>query len=188
MQRTPGSSRGLPSAEQVTELLADEFARAGYEIDDVVVDARSRPARIRVVADGETPLDLDAVADLSRVASDLLDGIDTGEVPYLLEVSSPGVDRPLTAEKHFRRARGRKVELTLADGTVLTGRLGATSDGVAEVVVRAGQGWTVRRIPLSDIGKAVVQVEFSPPNAKELELVGSAGTTDAGTTDTEAQA
>ena len=171
-QRPPG----LPSPEQVTELLADEFTRAGYEIDDVVVDAGTRPARIRVVADGDRPLDLDAVAELSRLATDLLDTVDTGSIPYVLEVSSPGVDRPLTAEKHFRRARGRKVELTLADGAAITGRLGATSDGFAEVVVRAGGGWTVRPIPLTDIRKAVVQVEFSPPNAKELELVGGAGT------------
>jgi ribosome maturation factor RimP len=173
MQR-PG---GLPSPEQVTELLADEFTRAGYEIDDVVIDAGTRPARIRVVADGDKPLDLDAVAELSRSASELLDSIDTGETPYVLEVSSPGVDRPLTAEKHFRRARGRRLELTLADGATLTGRLGATADGVAELVVRAGSGWTIRRISLTDIRKAVVQVEFSPPNAKELEMVGGAGTT-----------
>jgi ribosome maturation factor RimP len=176
MQRTPSSSLGLPSPEQVTELLADEFTRAGYEIDDVVIDAGTRPARIRVVADGDKPLDLDAVAALSRSASDLLDSIDTGQTPYVLEVSSPGVDRPLTAEKHFRRARGRRLELTLADGATLTGRLGATADGVAELIVRARGDWTVRRISLTDVRKAVVQVEFSPPKAKELELVGGTGT------------
>lgn len=176
-QRTPSSSLGLPSAEQVTELLADEFARAGYEIDGVAVDIGTRPAHIRVFVDGDTPLDLDAAADLSRSASERLDAVDTGDVPYLLEISSPGVDRPLTAEKHFRRARARKVALSLADGTALTGRLGATSDGVAEVVVRAGSGWTVQRIPLTQIREAVVQVEFSPPNAKELELAGGEATT-----------
>ena len=168
---------GLPSPEQVTALLHDEFSRAGYDIDDVVVDTGARPARIRVVADGDIPLDLDAVSQLSRVASDLLDTVDTGDIAYVLEVSSPGVDRPLTAEKHFRRARGRKVELALNDGTDITGRLGATADGVAELVVRAGTGWSIRRVALTDIRKAVVQVEFSPPSAKELELVGSGGAT-----------
>ena len=163
---------GLPSPEQVTELLADEFARAGYEIDDVAVDGSSQPPRIRVIADGETPLNLEAVAELSRAASTVLDAVDTGETPYVLEVSSPGVDRPLTEEKHFRRARGRRVEVSLNDDTAVLGRLGVTADGVAELVVRAGGGWDVRRLPLSDIRRAVVQVEFSPPTAKELELVG----------------
>ena len=155
-QRTPSSSPGLPSPEQVTALLRDEFSTAGYDIEDVVVDTRARPARIQVVADGDIPLDLEAVAELSRSASELLDTVETGDVAYVLEVSSPGVDRPLTAEKHFRRARGRKVELVLQDGSVLTGRLGATNDGVAELVVRSGPGWSVRQVALTDIRKAVV--------------------------------
>jgi len=155
----------------VIELLNGEFARAGYEIEDVSIDTGSRPPRIRITADGDRPLDLDGVAELSRSASAVLDAVDTGDIAYDLEVSSPGVDRPLTAEKHFRRARRRKVELDLADGSTVTGRLGATADGVADLVVRAGGGWTVRRIPLAEIRKAVVQVDFSPPNAKELELV-----------------
>ncbi len=89
----------------------DEFARAGYEIEDVVIDARTRPPRIMVIADGDKALDLDTIATLSRSASALLDGLDDVRDRYVLEVSSPGVDRPLTSEKHFRRARGRKVEI-----------------------------------------------------------------------------
>ena len=177
---SPGTSPGLPTPEQVTALLADEFARAGYEIDDVLVDTQAKPPRIRIVADGDTPLDLDAVSELSRTASALLDSVETGQTPYLLEVSSPGVERPLTAEKHFRRARGRRIEVSLTDGTDLTGRLGETADGVAEVVVRRGRDWEVRRLPLTDIRKAVVQVEFSPPSARELELVGGAHPKEAG--------
>lgn len=165
---------GLPSPEQVIELLGDEFMQAGFEIDGVTIDTRSRPPRITVVADGDNPLDLDSVAELSRVASTLLDNLDTGDQTYVLEVTSPGVDRPLTTEKHFRRARARKVELKLADSSTLVGRVGAVADGAAELVVRDRGGWTVRRIPLSDIRKAVVQVEFSPPNPRELELIGDA--------------
>jgi ribosome maturation factor RimP len=169
---------GLPSQEQVIELLDNEFARAGYEIETVVVDARARPPRITVIADGDDPLDLDAIAGLSRRASALLDDLDdaaAGSTSYVLEVSSPGVDRPLTTEKHFRRARGRKAELTLSDGSAVTGRLGGTDDGVLRLVVRSNsRGWTVREIALDDIVKAVVQVEFSPPNPRELELGGLA--------------
>jgi len=169
-------SAGLPSPERVIELLSGEFVRAGYEIEDVSIDTGTRPPRIRVIADGERPLNLEAVAALSRTASDVLDAADTGDTAYDLEVSSPGVDRPLTAEKHFRRARGRKVELDMADGTSVTGRLGGAADGVADLVVRADGRLTVRRIPLAEIRKAVVQVEFSPPSAKEIELIGVTGT------------
>jgi ribosome maturation factor RimP len=163
---------GLPSQTQVIELLGGEFARAGYEIQDVVIDPRVSPPRITVIADGETALDLDAVAALSRSASALLDGLENVRDRYVLEVSSPGVDRPLTSEKHFRRARGRKVELELSDGSQLTGRVGETRADVVELVVRDGRDWAVREIPLVEIAKAVVRVEFTSPSQKELDLVG----------------
>ena len=168
-------SAELPSQKQVIELLAGEFARAGYEIEDVVIDTAARPPRIAVVADGEEPLDLDSIAELSRSASDLLDRIDTP--PYVLEVTSPGVDRPLTTEKHYRRARGRKVELTLSDGSQLAGRLGETDGGVVRLVVREGAkaNFSIRELPIDGITEAIVQVEFSPPNQRELELAGQSG-------------
>ncbi len=168
---------GLPSQTQVIELLDAEFARAGYEIEDVVIDTRARPPRITVIADGDDPLDLDTIATLSRSASALLDGSDLLDAirdHYVLEVSSPGVDRPLTSEKHFRRARGRKVEIALSDGSQLTGRVGETRDRSVALVVRSGRDWTVREVPLAEIAKAVVQVEFSAPAQAELELAGLA--------------
>jgi ribosome maturation factor RimP len=164
---------GLPSQTQVIELLGGEFARAGYEIEDVVIDGRARPPRITVIADGDEPLDLDTIATLSRSASALLDGLDRTAGHYVLEVSSPGVDRPLSSEKHFRRARGRKVEIALSDGSRLTGRVGETRDQRVALVIRAGRDWTIREVPLTDIAKAVVQVEFSPPAEAELELAGA---------------
>ena len=169
---------GLPTQTQVIELLGEEFVRAGYEIEDVLIDPRVRPPRITVIADGDTALDLDTIAVLSRSASTLLDGVDGIADQYVLEVSSPGVERPLTSEKHFRRARGRKVELSLADGSQLIGRVGETRGDVVALVVRDGRDWAVREIPLAEVMKAVVQVEFSPPAPAELELAGQVSGTE----------
>ncbi|MGH3633768.1 ribosome maturation factor RimP [Mycobacterium sp.] len=175
---------GLPSQTQVIELLDGEFARAGYEIEDVVIDTRVRPPRITVIADGDTALDLDTIAALSHSASTLLDGVIGIQGRYLLEVSSPGVERPLTSEKHFRRARGRKVDLALTDGSQLTARVGETSgDAVALVVPEdRGRDWTLRTVRLDEIVKAVVQVEFSQPAKREVELatLGQEAGTEAG--------
>lgn len=166
----------LPTQQQVLELLDGEFARAGYEIEDVVINASARPPRITVVADGDEGLDLDTIAALSHTASQALDTLDAGGIaPYVLEVTSRGVDRPLTQEKHFRRARARKVEVVLADGSVSTGRIGHTGDGAVHLVVNDRGKLSVRVIQLSDITKAVVQVEFSPPNQRELDLVEQSG-------------
>ena len=168
----------LPTQGQVLELLTGPFADSGYDIEDVRVEAGAKPPRIVVVADGDNGLDLDVVADLSRAASELLDRYDAETVPYVLEVTSPGVDRPLTTGTHFRRAHGRKVEVTLADGAALSARLG-TSDGVHVDLVIADRGrLSVRRVEIADITKAVVQVEFSPPNRRELELAGVDSATD----------
>ncbi|MDG4664986.1 ribosome maturation factor RimP [Mycobacterium sp. 236(2023)] len=167
-------STGLPSQRQVVELLEGEFGRAGFDIEDVVVDATARPPRITVVADGDGGLDLDSIAQLSRTASELLDELDSAA--YVLEVTSPGVDRPLTNEKHYRRAQGRLAELMLADGSTLAGRIGQVDDGTVGVVVReARKNLEVRHIALDSIVKAVVQVEFSKPSPREMELAGVSG-------------
>lgn len=171
----PLRSAQLPSPQQVTELLEVEFGRAGYDVDEVVVESQARPPRIVVVADGDDGLDLDALGTLSRLASELLDQIDDSpaEATYVLEVTSRGVDRPLTSERHFRRAHGRKVEVTLTDGSQVVGRLGEPGDGVVRLVVaNRGAALKIRELSIDDVANAVVQVEFSSPNPLELELAG----------------
>ena len=172
-QRTPSSSTGLPSAEQVTELLADEFARAGYEIDDVVVDAGTRPARISVVADGDTPLTWTPSPICPGWPPSCWTPWTPARRPTCWKSAprrGPSADRG-EALPPRPRPQGRT---RLADGRTVTGRLGETADGVA-AGGSSGKDLTIRPIPLADIRKAVVQVEFSPPSAKELELVGGAG-------------
>jgi ribosome maturation factor RimP len=167
-------SAGLPSQDQVIELLDVEFARAGYEIEHVRIDAAAQPPRITVIADGDGGLELDAIAELSRSASALLDTLSEDSGAYILEVTSPGIERPLTSEKHYRRARGRKAELTLRDGSTLTARIGETNAGTVRLVIREDSraNWSVREVALDEIAKAVVQVEFSSPSKQELELAG----------------
>ena len=175
----PLRSARLPSPEEVSELLKGDFARAGYDIEDVDVVTATSPPRIVVVADGDTAPDLDAIAALSKTASERLDALDHSGA-YVLEVTSPGVERPLTAERHFRRARGRKAEVTMADGTRQLARIGEIADGAVVLVLpgaRPGQ-FAVRDVALTDIVDAVVQVEFSKPSRKEIELAG--GTTESG--------
>ncbi|HYO01905.1 MAG TPA: ribosome maturation factor RimP [Mycobacterium sp.] len=174
----PLRSVRLPSPQQVIELLEVEFGRAGYEVEDVVIESTARPPRVVVIADGDHGLNLDSLATLSRLASELLDQLDESadEAPYLLEVTSRGVDRPLTAERHYRRAQGRKVEVTLTDGSQVMGRLGESTDGVVRLVVADRRaGLTIRELSILDVANTVVQVEFSSPNPLELELAGVSG-------------
>ncbi|SDD00913.1 ribosome maturation factor RimP [Rhodococcus tukisamuensis] len=162
----------VPSKERVVELLSGLVDRQGYDLEDVTVTQAGKHSVVRVMVDGDAGLELDAVAELSRVISDAFDAAtEFGETPYTLEVTSPGVDRPLTEPRHWRRARGRKVAVQFADEQ-LTGRVGALGDGVVALVLPGKGGPTVREIALADVVKAVVQVEFSKPNPAELELAG----------------
>ncbi|GAA1829932.1 ribosome maturation factor RimP [Pseudonocardia ailaonensis] len=165
--------------ERLRGVLEPVVAGAGFEIDDLEVRAAGRTHIVKVVVD--VPADseasgvgLDAIARLSRAAAEELDGHEhliAGS--YTLEVTSPGVDRPLTRPQHWRRARQRLVRVTTAAGTrdLRAGRAGPD----AVDVVEAGAKKPAReQLRYADVTRAVVQVEFNAPPAAELEALGLA--------------
>lgn len=162
----------VPSKERVVELLADLVRERGYDLEDVNVVAAGKHSAVRIMVDREEGIDLDALPELSREISDAFDAVtDFGEAPYTLEVTTPGIDRPLTEARHWRRARGRKVRIELADGK-FDGRVGVLDGDSVTVVIKEKGVLSTRSVALSDVVKAVVQVEFSRPSAEEMELAG----------------
>ncbi|OZC70514.1 ribosome maturation factor RimP [Rhodococcus sp. 06-462-5] len=162
----------VPSKERVVELLADLVRERGYDLEDVNVVAAGKHSAVRIMVDREEGIDLDALPELSREISDVFDAVtDFGEAPYTLEVTTPGIDRPLTEARHWRRARGRKVRVELADGK-FDGRVGALDGDSVTVVIKEKGVLSTRSVALADVVKAVVQVEFSRPSAEEMDLAG----------------
>ena len=158
---TSSAASAAQARDKLVALLDPLVAEAGYDLEDVTVAAAGRRSVVRVVVDADGGIDLDAVAIVSRVVSDALDTADVTQSgvlagSYVLEVSSPGVDRPLSEPRHWRRARGRLVAVT-AGGHELTGRVLDTSgDGVSLDI--AG---TTRAVTWSELGPGRVQVEFN---------------------------
>jgi ribosome maturation factor RimP len=160
----PPATAGASAAqtrERLVALLHPVVTDAGYDLEDVTVAAAGRRSLVRVVVDADGGIDLDAVADVSRAVAAAID--DAAEVSedgvlagsYVLEVSSPGVDRPLTEQRHWRRATGRLVS-TEVDGSQVTGRVtGVDGDGVT-LNVRGAP----RTVPFAALGKGRVQIEF----------------------------
>jgi len=118
-------------------VLAPAVAGAGLVLEGVTVTPAGRRSVVRVVVDlpedATGSLDLDQVASVSRAVSAVLDSprgdAVLGSSPYVLEVTSPGVDRPLTERRHWSRARGRLASVVPAGGgEALTGRVGAVDD------------------------------------------------------------
>lgn len=162
----------VPSRERVIELISELVHAQGYDVEDVVVTSAGKHSAVRIMVDSDAGIELDAAAEISRLVSELFDSLEEiGETPYTLEVTSPGIDRPLMLERHWRRARGRKARIDLAGETVV-GRIGTLNDDSVAVVIGGRGGLTVREIALGDVQKAVVQVEFSKPSEAELELAG----------------
>ncbi|GGQ38007.1 ribosome maturation factor RimP [Actinomadura coerulea] len=132
------------AAAALSELLAPVMAEAGYDLEEVDVRPAGRRRLVRVVVDADGGIGLDDIARLSETTSELLDGSDVmGSSPYVLEVTSPGVDRPLTEPRHWRRAVGRLVVAPLAEGGQIEGRVVAADDEAVEIDVvqkRRGKG------------------------------------------------
>jgi ribosome maturation factor RimP len=149
-------SRDSPR-ERLTALLDPVVAAAGYDLEAVTVSQAGRRSIVRVVVDGDDGVNLDAVAEVSRSVSDALDAGDVlGAAPYTLEVTSPGVDRPLTLPRHWRRNTGRLVAVRHGDRSV-TGRV-LEADEVRVVLEVEGQSVEA---PYAELGPGSVQVEFS---------------------------
>ncbi|MFI6867027.1 ribosome maturation factor RimP [Nocardia sp. NPDC050406] len=171
----------MPTEERVSQLVAELVERRGFDLEGVAIAAAgTEHAKVKVIVDSDGPADLDAVADLSSDISAALDEAgDFGETPYLLEVTTPGIDRPLTALRHWKRAQGRKVKIALRPGAEspegkqkFEARVGASTDTDVALVLGGKHKPHRVTVSLADIESAVVQVEFNPPGAAELELAG----------------
>ena len=150
------------SAARLSELLAPVVAGSGADLEDVSVSKAGKRSVVRVVVDRDGGVSLDDVADVSRVISDALDALDEQDPAalgpsYVLEVTSPGVDRPLTEPRHWRRNVGRVVKAALRDGTTATGRIVAADDDAVTLDVDG----TERVLAHADVARGAVQVEFS---------------------------
>ncbi|QHC02525.1 ribosome maturation factor RimP [Epidermidibacterium keratini] len=149
---------------ELTSLLEPVVADSGFDLEGLHVSQAGRRSLVRVVVDSDNGVSLDDIAVLSKSISAQLDEGDDGfgSSPYTLEVTSPGVDRPLTTPRHWRRARGRLVRFE-RDGKPVQGRVLDTT----EKQVRLDVDGEVAMHDIESVSPAKVQVEFSKSEPKE---------------------
>ena len=165
------STAGPVDDRKLAGLIEPVVAAAGMDLESVRMTVAGKRRLLRVVVDSDHGVSLDDASDVSREVSALLDASNVlGEVPYTLEVSSPGVDRPLTEPRHWRRARGRLVRMKAAGEGSVEGRvLAADADGVTLDTVLNGRASGERRFSYADMGAGSVQVEFGRIPDAELD-------------------
>jgi ribosome maturation factor RimP len=155
---------------KLRELVERAVAETGADLEDLVEQKAGARRLLRVAVDRDGGVTSDDLSEVSHALSVALDASDVmGEAPYVLEVTSPGVDRPLTLPRHWRRNVGRLVKVTLAQGGELTGRVvDADEDGTDLLIDGAAEP---RRLAYAEVAKAKVQVEFNRAGAED-ELAG----------------
>ena len=158
------NARQDATRDRIETELVDPLAALGLDIEAVEITPAGKRRILRVAVDKDGGVTLDDVADATREISRVLDDSDVmGEMPYTLEVTSRGVDRPLTLPRHWRRNEDRLVKATLSDGSSLTGRILASSDESVTLDVSG----TRQEVAYADVVKALVQIEFNRKTEKK---------------------
>jgi ribosome maturation factor RimP len=143
--------------DRLAGLLAEPIEALGLDLEAVDLSKAGKRSVLRVAVDKDGGVDMDDIAAATGEVSRVLDESDVmGKNSYTLEVSSPGVDRPLTLPRHWRRNVSRLVNVTLTDGSSVDGRISAADDDGA--VVESDDGST--RVSFADVAKAKIQIEF----------------------------
>ncbi len=144
--------------QQLRSLLESAVGRTGAELEDVTDQRAGKRRLIRVVVDRDGGVSSDLITEVSHAVSAALDDTDgLGDAPYVLEVTTPGVDRPLTDPRHWRRARGRLVKAVLVDGGEVLGRVQSSDEQGVTLLVEDAE----RTLAYGEVAKAKMQVEFN---------------------------
>jgi ribosome maturation factor RimP len=153
-----------PDSSGIADALRDPLSSLGLDLEAVELSPAGKKRVLRVAVDKDGGVTLDDIAEATRAVSGALDAGDLmGEQAYTLEVTSRGVDRPLSAPRHWRRNHDRLVRASLRDGSQVTGRVGASDDAGVTLDVSG----TPRRLDYDEIAKALVQIEFNRRTPEE---------------------
>lgn len=148
--------------DQISQLVTPAVEAEGFFLEDVQLVSPGKHRIVTCIVDGQSSLNLDQVTTVSRLISELLDVAPfMGEAPFTLEVTSPGVDRPLTKPRHFAKNIDRLLKVTQLDGTVVTGRILANSERDVTLTVTEKKESRELVIALSGIKRAQVEIEFN---------------------------
>lgn len=148
--------------DQISELVTPALSQAGYFLEDINIVTPGQHRIVTVIVDCESALNLDQVTVASKLVSELLDEATfMGETPFTLEVTSPGIDRPLTLPRHFAKNVTRLLKVVKTDGEVVTGRIASNTETDVTLTVTEKKTTKDLVVALADIKRATVEIEFN---------------------------
>jgi ribosome maturation factor RimP len=147
----------MSNKEQVAAVITPAIEALGFYVEDISITSAGRRSMLTVIVDGDTHLSLDQVTVATKAISEIVENLPTlGNNPFTLEVTSPGLDRPLTKPRHWRKNKDRLIKIVLNDGKEITGRIKDSTDD--EVIVDE------QKVAFIDIKRATLEIEFKQVN------------------------
>jgi ribosome maturation factor RimP len=141
--------------EDISAAITPALEALGFYLEDVTIISAGRRSMLTVIVDGDTHLSLDQVTSATKAIGEIVESVQSlGETPFTLEVTSPGLDRPLTKVRHWQKNINRLVKVVLLDGSEFKGRI----IDVSEVSARVDE----KNINYSDVKRATLEIEFKP--------------------------
>ena len=145
----------MGKSEEISAVITPAINALGFYIEDITITSAGRRSLITVIVDGDTHLSLDQVTVATKAISEIMETISAvGDNSFTLEVTSPGLDRPLTKVRHWQKNINRLVKVVLQDGSEVKGRINEVNEAssvVGEI-----------KVNYSDIKRATLEVEFKP--------------------------
>jgi ribosome maturation factor RimP len=141
--------------EDISAAITPALGALGFYLEDVTIISAGRRSMLTVIVDGDTHLSLDQVTTATKAIGEIVESVQSlGETPFTLEVTSPGLDRPLTKVRHWQKNINRLVKVVLQDGSEIKGRIKDVNE-VSAIVDE-------KNIDYSDIKRATLEIEFKP--------------------------
>ena len=139
--------------EEISAAITPALSDLGFYLEDITITSAGRRSMLTVIVDGDTHLSLDQVTVATKAVSEIVENIQSlGQAPFTLEVTSPGLDRPLTKPRHWRKNIDRLVKIVLSDGKEIKGRVKDATEISATVDEQV--------VKFSDIKRATLEIEF----------------------------
>ena len=143
----------MPLNEEISAAIRPIIEATGNYLEELTITTAGKVKILTVIVDSDSHLNLDQVTAVTKEISETIETLPAlGDSTFTLEVSSPGIDRPLTKPRHWRKNLDRLVKITMQSGSVIEGRIGEATDST----VLVGD----EKVSFEDIKRAVLEIEF----------------------------
>ena len=147
----------MSNKEQVAAVITPAIESLGFYVEDIAITSAGKRSMLTVIVDGDTHLSLDQVTVATKAISEIVENLPTlGNNPFTLEVTSPGLDRPLTKPRHWQKNKDRLIKIILNDGKEITGRIKDSTQLAVTVDEQV--------INFADMKRATLEIEFKQVN------------------------